>query len=83
MIDRIINTPWHFMRWLRLIAGLFFGIGAIVNYDLPVILISTLLLVQALFNWGCCGVNSCNTNFTKKENTKSTQEIDFEEVNIK
>lgn len=80
MIDRIIGTPWHFMRWLRLIGGLFFGIGAVVNYDLPVLLISILLIVQAVFNWGCCGVNSCNTNLTKKQNTESTQEIDFEEV---
>lgn len=68
------------MRWLRLIAGLFFGIGAVVNYDLPVLLISILLLIQALFNWGCCSVNSCNTSFTKKENTQSSTNIDFEEI---
>ena len=80
MIDRIIGTPWHFMRWLRLIAGLFFGIGAVVNYDLPVLLSSILLIVQAVFNWGCCGVSSCNTPIVKKQTTPSTQEIDFEEV---
>lgn len=72
------------MRWIRLVAGLFFAVQAVQIHDTIAGLISAMLLVQAFTNTGCCGVSGCAvpaTTTTKKADP--LQEIEYEEVQEK
>lgn len=81
MIDRIIKTPWHFMRWVRLIAGAGIIFGAIINHDNLSLLLGGVFLFQSVFNVGCCSSSACYTpTETKNKTTSDTKEIEFEEI---
>lgn len=80
MIDRIINTHWHFMRWVRLIAGTGFIVGAIAKHDNLSLLIGAIFIFQSLFNVGCCSSSTCNTITKNKKTNTNTKQIDFDEI---
>lgn len=70
---------WNFMRIIRLI----FGAGALVQ-GIPaqnniLIAIGALLLLQGIFNMGCCGPAGCATRPAVKKGD-ATKEVEFEEV---
>lgn len=83
IIISIFRTPWHLMRWVRLIVGAW----AIINFvkawngsqtnmiEYVVLGAGIYFLYKALFNTGCEVVN---TRTTKSD--EDTKTIDYEEI---
>jgi hypothetical protein len=72
-------APWNFMRWLRLILGIYVGIQAIMLTDALAGLISVFFLYQAVMNTGCFGAESCAVP-QKPTTSKKPEDITYEEV---
>lgn len=81
-IKATLFTQWNFMRWLRLIAGVFFIAQAIQIHDAIAGFVGSLLLFQALTNTGCCGVGGCAVPATDSNTKKSDDSVEFEEVTV-
>lgn len=81
MIQQSLFTNWHFMRWLRLVLGIFIAIQAVQMQDTFSGFIAVFFLFQAVTNTGCCGTKNCALPSTT-ENNKTT-EVEFEEITIK
>lgn len=82
IVKQTLFTQWNLMRWIRLAAGLFFAVQAVQLHDTIAGLVSTILLVQALTNTGCCGVSGCTVpTSTKKSNL--IEEVEYEEIKQK
>lgn len=72
---------WHFVRWLRLILGLFFVYQAITGRDNIAGFFGAFLLFQAATNTGC-GPAGCTPASTKNQD-KTWKEPDFDIVKPK
>ena len=83
MIDKIIHTPWHLMRWVRLIVGAW----AIVNFvrawtsgnmntmEYVVLAAGIYFIYKALFNTGCEVQNNYRPNDEDETTTVEYEEI--------
>ncbi len=74
-------SGWHFMRFLRLLFGIFAGAQFMETQDAISGLIAVFLLYQVVTNTGC-GVNGCEAPINKKDNN-NIEDVSFEEVKIK
>lgn len=74
-----LSSDWGLMRIFRLLIGGWAIVQAYQTHELAFGILGSFFLFQAITNTGCCGVNSCNTQQTKKKG-KETEFIDFEEV---
>lgn len=81
-IKQTLFTQWNLMRIIRLAAGLFLAVQALQLNDVMAGFISAILLFQASTNTSCCGVSGCAVPTTTKT-SKSTQEIEYEEIKDK
>ena len=81
-IKQTLFTQWNFVRWIRLAVGLFFAVQAVQLHDAIAGLISTIFLVQALTNTGCCGASGCAVP-TRTKNSDTIQEVEYEEIKQK
>lgn len=79
MKELIFNTPWNWMRWLRLILGIALIVSLIKNADKLAGLFGFIFLYQALFNVGC-GAGNCTVPSKNSKPSKNTVEIEFEEI---
>ena len=61
-----IFRNWDAMRIIRLIAGVGFGIYAIVSKEYMFFGLSVLLLLQSLLDISCCGKGGCSSSKTKQ-----------------
>lgn len=82
MIKQLLFSDWHFMRWLRLILGVFLGVQAFYTLDVLPGMIAIFLLGQAVTNTGCCGAQRCAVPVSKN-NPDSTDHVEFEELKPK
>lgn len=78
----IIFSNWNFMRFLRFGLGVFVLVEAIRNYDVTFGIIGSVLLLQTIFNVGCCNGGACYTGKTESTENES-KEVVFEEVKSK
>lgn len=78
-IKQTLFTGWHFMRWLRLVFGIFFIIQGIQSSDTLIGVVGAFFLLTAVTNTGCCGAGGCATPMQKKS-TNEPEEITFEEI---
>jgi hypothetical protein len=78
-IKQRLFTGWSFMRWLRLVFGIFFTIQGIQSSDTLMGVVGTFFLLTAVANTGCCGAGGCATPMRKNTSDK-TEEITFEEI---
>jgi hypothetical protein len=69
---------WNFMRFLRLGMAVYIIVIGIQENNLWFIILGVLFSLMPLFNIGCCGVSSCNTQEIK--NNTNPAEVTFEEV---
>jgi hypothetical protein len=85
MLKQAINSPWSFMRILRLILGAVFLFGGLIHRDNLAVFAGAFFLFQGVFSLGCGGAQSCaQTNKTHNNQTATEPlEIDFEEVKPK
>ena len=78
-IKETLFTGWHFMRWLRLVFGIFFIVQAVQMHDFMVGIIAGFFLLTAIANVGCCGARSCAAPMNTKTGD-ATEEISYEEI---
>ena len=78
MIQKFLSG-WNFMRLLRLALGIAIIVQGAMVKDWLFIALGALFSLMPIFNIGCCGVSSCNTNY-QNNNTKTVDEISFEEI---
>lgn len=81
-IKQTLFTGWNFMRWLRLVFGIFFTIQGIQSSDTLMGVVGAFFLLTAVTNTGCCGAGGCATPVNKSSNDK-VEEISFEEIESK
>ena len=79
MMKAILNN-WSIMRGLRLVIGIIALVQSIIQKDITLGIIAGFLLVTAIANVGCCGINGCAVNFN---NRKKEKEILYEELDNK
>ena len=79
MIKQTLLTGWNFMRWLRLLIGVFIAVQAIQTQETFYGFIAAVFLFQALTNTGCCGANGCAVP-TKKQDLDKIEAVDSEEI---
>lgn len=79
MINQMLFTGWHFMRWMRLGFGSFVAVQALQTQDAFAGLIAAFFLFQALTNTGCCGANGCAVPASRTPATKA-ETVEFEEI---
>jgi len=58
-IKQMIVSNWHFMRVLRLGAGLFIAYQAWQDGTILVGLLGSIFIFQAISNTGCCASGTC------------------------
>lgn len=68
------------MRLLRLALGAGSLVQAIMTSDIIIGILGLVVGGMAFFNIGCCGVNGCETNYKKDNNTKEITNVEYEEV---
>jgi len=65
-----ILKNWGFVRIIRLLAGVGFGIYAVISSDYMFLWLTGMLVFQAIFNISCCGAGGCSS-----PNTTETKEV--------
>ena len=78
MIQKFLSG-WSFMRLLRLTLGIAIIVQGAMVKDWLFIALGALFSLMHIFNIGCCGASSCNTNY-QNNNAKTVDEISFEEI---
>lgn len=78
-IKQTLFTQWSLMRWVRLIAGMFFIVQAFNIHDTIAGFVGSLLLFQALTNTGCCGASGCAVP-AKSKTSETVTTVEYEEV---
>jgi hypothetical protein len=78
-IKQTLFTGWSFMRWLRLVFGIFFIIQGIQSSDTLVGVVGVFFLLTAVTNTGCCGAGGCAIP-KQDESVGEPEEITFEEI---
>lgn len=70
---------WNFSRWLRLILGLSIAIQTFYQPDFITGTLALTLLLQAVFNVGCCAGGNCYVSKETQPN-QSIENTTFEEI---
>lgn len=68
------------MRAVRLILSIIILIEAFRTKETFYAIAGGLFFVQAVFNWGCCGVSSCSTKTENKTSKTIPENIIYEEI---
>lgn len=82
MIKQTLFNDWGFMRWLRLLFGIFFIVRGIQASDTLLGILGAFFLLTAVTNTACCSAGSCTTPVRKNAITED-EEITFEEIKTK
>lgn len=83
MIKEQLFSNWYPLRWVMLVAGLFFGYNYLTNGTAISGLISMIILFQALTNTGCLlGYCSPGSHHQTKPDS-IPQDVTFEEIKTK
>jgi hypothetical protein len=75
----MLLNGWTVMRGLRLLLGFVFAYQAIIQHDTISAFLSVFLLVLAITNTGCCGVQGCAVP-QKQGKELLVEDTTFEEV---
>lgn len=75
-------SNWGFSRVVRLFFAIVILYEAFQSKELFYGIAGTLFFVQAVFNWGCCSMNSCSTP-ERKVQTEIPEKISFKEIKMK
>ena len=77
-IKQTLFTGWNFMRWLRLVFGIFFTIQGIQSSDTLMGVVGAFFLITALTNTSCGGSGACAIK-NVPDNSKKNEESDLKE----
>lgn len=78
MMKRVIDTPWNFLRIIRLLLGVAVVIQGLLKAEYVLALAGGLVAMMALFQVGCCGSNGCSVPQSKKH-PSSKDDVKYEE----
>ncbi len=76
-------TNWNFMRVIRLVLSLVILVQSIQMHDPLFGMFGAFFLFQALSNTGCCGSGGCATDLPANGNSKTIENVEFEEIKTK
>jgi hypothetical protein len=77
----LLLKNWNIMRVLRLAIAVWLLVSAFQAKEIMFGLLGGLLLIMAVMNVGCCGVNGCATPMpTRKKTSQKEGGIDYEEI---
>lgn len=79
----IIFRNWNLMRLIRLGLSVFIIVEAVNNYDVLFGVIGSVLLLQSVFNVGCCSNGACYTGRPDVDDIDVSKEVIFEEIKSK
>jgi hypothetical protein len=68
---------WNFMRWLRLGLSAVIAYESIMTHDLLFGALSSVLMLQAIFNVGCFTGGAC---FVPQKKDREQKQINYEEI---
>jgi uncharacterized membrane protein len=71
MRNRILSG-WHFMRVLRLVAGVLVAVQGLLTHEWIIVIAGGLFALMSLFNTGCCGPCGCRVPPFAKRKTETT-----------
>ena len=72
---------WNWVRVFRLVVGTAALVQGILYHNNILWMMGGLLLVQAVFNMGCCGIGGCAVPAkSQSKNQESIKPIEYEEV---
>ncbi len=71
---------WNFSRVLRVVLGVYLIGDGIQSEQWAFIVVGVLFLAMAIFKWGCCSTNGCETPISKATDSSTEKEIVYEEV---
>ncbi len=71
---------WTFMRGLRLVLGIIAIVQWFTTYDVLIGIAGMVLLIQAMFNLGCCSTGTCAPTRDTKSTGQTTETIIYEEI---
>lgn len=80
MLGKLINyflLNWNIVLLLRLLLAIFALSAAFSQHDALMGIIGGIVMLQAVFNVGCCGISNCSVTPPAEEVNK---EIVFEEI---
>ena len=69
---------WNFMRFIRLVLGIFIIVQAVIAKDIPIGLLGILFTAMPLLNIGCCSAGGCSV--PTKKSTENIKEVSYEEI---
>lgn len=73
-------TNWNFMRFVRLLIGIYIVAQGIQTKEISYIIMGSLFMLMPIFNIGCFG-GQCATTVQKTKNESSEiKEVEFEEI---
>jgi len=78
-VKTLLTTPWSLARILRFVIGTAGLIFAVRNHDILLAFAGGLLLLMAVFNFGCCAGCNVPANLPKI-NSKEPESTSYEEV---
>ena len=77
-MKQTIFYNWNFMRFIRLVLGIFIIVQSVIVKDWAIGLLGIFFTAMPLFNIGCCGAGGCSVLI--KKTTENTKDVSYEEV---
>ena len=78
-LKSILLSGWNLNRGIRLILGIAILFQYFEQKDFFIAMISVMLILQAVFNVGCCGSGNCAVE-TRKTKSQAIEDTTFEEI---
>lgn len=75
-----LKSNWNLFRVIRVALGILIVTQGVIAFDTFSIVLGGVFSAMALFNFGCCGVNGCATDYSSNATINSVEEISYEEV---
>lgn len=78
-LKSILFSGWNLNRGIRLILGIAILFQYFEQKDVFIAMISTMLILQAVFNVACCGSGNCAVE-PRDRKSQSIEDTSFEEI---
>lgn len=79
-IISLITQGWNLSRFIRLGLGLLLMWQTIASKDFIIGMLAATMLLQAVFNTGCCANGACTSPLQKNKSNDTLGETTYEEI---
>lgn len=77
-MKQTIFYNWNFMRFIRLVLGIFIIVQGVMAKDWGIGLLGIFFTAMPLLNIGCCGAGGCSVPVKKR--TENIKDVSYEEI---